>query len=208
MPSGTMFDGDAEDTEAALMAATYEALCKHGYADLTIEKIGEEFDKSTSLLYHHYDGKDDLLVAFLGYVLDQFEADVPSDDVADSWSELQGLLDHVLAPTLDAGRREFTKAMVELRAQAAHRPAYRAAFTRHDQFFHDRLTTVVREGVERGEFTAVDPERVAAVIQTAFNGAMVQRVTTDPDDGGVPVEAVRRELEAMLDRHLRRTDAR
>lgn len=197
-----MFDVDSDDTEAALMAATYHALCEHGYADLTIEKIGEEFEKSTSLLYHHHEGKDDLLVEFLAYVLEQFEADVPFEDVDDHWAKLQGLLDYVLARPLDEDRRNFTSAMVELRAQAAHDSAYRAAFTRHDRFFHDRLATVVREGVEEGTFQDVDPEGVASLVQTTFNGAMTQRVTTDPDDGGVAVDDVRRELESTLETRL------
>ncbi|MFC7044738.1 TetR/AcrR family transcriptional regulator [Halobacteriaceae archaeon GCM10025711] len=207
MPPGSIFDTTPDDTEGALMLATYRAFCKHGYADLTIQKIGDEFEKSTSLLYHHYDGKDDLLVEFLGYMLDRFEADVAVAAVADPWTKLQGLLDHVLAPTLDEDRLQFTKAMIELRAQAAHAPAYREAFTRHDRFFHDRLATVVADGVEQGRFRDVDAAGVASLVQTTFNGAMMQRVTTDPDASGVAVDDVRRELEAMLEARLLREDS-
>lgn len=206
MAPGEMFDADSDDTEEELMAATYHALCEHGYADLTIQTIGEEFSKSTSLLYHHYDGKDELLVAFLEYVLERFEGAVPSEEIEDPWTELVGLLDHVLAPTLPVERREFTSAMVELRAQAAHDPAYREAFTRHDRFFHERLTSIVRDGVERGAFRQVDPDAVASLVQATFNGAMVQRATTDPDDSGLTVEGVRAELEAALVARLRPTD--
>jgi len=208
MVPGELFDADSDDTEEALMAATYRALCEHGYADLTIQKIGDEFGKSTSLLYHHHEGKDDLLVAFLGYVLERFEADVPFEAVDDPWAELQRLLDHVLAPDLDDERRDFTSAMIELRAQAAHDPAYRAAFTRHDRFFHDRLAAVIREGVEQGTFREVDPDRVASLVQSTFNGAMVQRVTADADEGGVAVGDVRAELEASLERRLLPGEAR
>ncbi len=198
MATGDIFDVDADDTEAALMAATYCALCDHGYADLTIQKIGAEFEKSNSLLYHHYDGKDDLLVGFLEFVLDQFETDVPLEDVDDPWDRLERLLEHMLAPTLDDDRREFTEAMVELRAQAAHDPAYREAFTRHDRFFHEQLTATVREGIDRGRFGAVDPERVASLVQTTLVGAMTQRVTTDPEYGAARIDEVRRELLASL----------
>jgi AcrR family transcriptional regulator len=206
MAPGEVFDADPDDTEAALMAATYRALCEHGYADLTIQKIGEEFEKSTSLLYHHYDGKDELLVAFLGYMLDRFEDDVPFEDVADPWQALRDVLDHVLAPEMDDERQELTSAMIELRAQAAHDPAYCEAFSRHDRFFRDRLAAVVRDGIDRGVFREVDPDRVAALLQTTFNGAMMQRVTTDPEDGGVPVADVRGELEAVLEDRLHRED--
>jgi AcrR family transcriptional regulator len=218
MAPGDVFEDQPEDTEAALMAATYRALCEHGYADLTIQKIGEEFEKSTSLLYHHYESKDELLVEFMGYMLERFEADVPFETVEDPWTELRELLDHVLAPTVAADRRELMSAMIELRAQAAHDPAYREAFARHDRFFRDRLSAIVREGIDRGEFREVDPDRVAALLQTTFNGAMLQRVTTDvgaetgADSGapasGVPIVDVRTELEAMLEASLLPEDAR
>jgi AcrR family transcriptional regulator len=208
MARDELFDATSDDTEAALMAATYTALCEHGYADLTIEKIGDEFQKSTSLLYHHHDGKDDLLVSFLGYMLERFESDVPFEAVDDPWGELQGLLDHVLAPTLEAEQREFTRAMVELRAQAAHEEDFRAAFTSHDRFFHDRFSAVVREGVEQGVFGEVDPGAVASLVQTTFNGAMVQRVTTDVDGWDGSIEEVRRAFEAALGSWLLEADDR
>ena len=44
-----MTDG-AVGTRAAIMEATFEALSKHGYADLTIQTIADEFEKSKSLL--------------------------------------------------------------------------------------------------------------------------------------------------------------
>ncbi|MFQ3293986.1 MAG: AcrR family transcriptional regulator [Natrialbaceae archaeon] len=203
MTPGDVFDADPDDTEAALMAATYWALCEHGYADLTIQKIGEEFEKSTSLLYHHYDGKDELLVAFLGYMLDRFESDVPFETVEDPWDRLQGVLDHALAPSMDDDRAALTSAMVELRAQAPHDPAYREAFSRHDRVFRNRIAKIVREGIDQGTFREVDPDRVAALLQTTFNGAMLQRVTTDPEDGGVSVADVRLEIETVLEASLR-----
>jgi AcrR family transcriptional regulator len=198
-----LFADDPDDTEAALMAATYRALVTHGYADLTIQAIGEEFDKSTSLLYHHYDGKDDLLVAFLGYLLERFEAELPPPATDDPWTELLDLLDHLVG---DPGgeRGAFLGAMVELRGQAGNDPDYRAAFTRHDAFFHERVTDLVRAGVERGQFRDVDPTAVAAAVQTALNGAMLQAATTDE---GVPDDRLRTELEAMLRARLRLDDA-
>jgi AcrR family transcriptional regulator len=199
MSADGMFDQDSEDTEEALMAATYRALCEHGYADLTIEKIGEEFQKSTSLLYHHHAGKDALLVEFLASMLESFESDIPFADLDDDWARLVRLLDHVLAPCGDADREQFTSAMIELRAQAAHDSDYRAAFTKHDEFFHARLASVIEEGVDAGTFREVDPQEVAALIQTTFNGAMLQLVTTGD---GVDIEDVRTELEAMLSARL------
>jgi AcrR family transcriptional regulator len=35
-----------DDTCEAIMSATYRALCAHGYADLTMQDIADETDKS------------------------------------------------------------------------------------------------------------------------------------------------------------------
>ncbi|PSP70021.1 TetR/AcrR family transcriptional regulator, partial [Halobacteriales archaeon QH_9_66_26] len=68
-----------DDTQAAIMDATYRALCEHGYADLTIQTIADEFDKSKSLLYYHYDTKDEILIGLLDYLLGQFTIRVAID---------------------------------------------------------------------------------------------------------------------------------
>ncbi len=190
---------DADDTRAAIMRATYRALCEHGYADLTIQRIGDEFEKSKSLLYHHYDGKDDLLVDFLAFVLDRFEADAAVEEYDDAREHLDALLDHLLPREMDPERRQFTAAMVELRGQAPHDAAYREQFTRTDRAFHDRLAGVIRRGVEQGAFREVDPEAVAEMLLTTVHGAMARRATTDDADW---VPAVRREVDAYVERRL------
>jgi len=186
------------------MQATYHALCEHGYADLTIKHIGDEFEKSKSLLYYHYDSKDELLVDFLGFMLENFTSDVPVDASEDAHAHLQALLDHVLPPTLDDERYEFTSAMMELRAQASHDAGYREQFTRTDRFFRRRIADVVRDGVESGAFHDVDPEATAALLVTTINGSMLERVTTD--DAADPIRATRRELDAYVEARLLAND--
>ena len=200
MPPSGPFDADPDDTRTAIMKATYLALCEYGYADLTIKRIGDEFEKSKSLLYYHYDSKDELLVDFLGFVLENFKSDVPVEARDDPRAHLEALLDHVLPPTLDAERYEFTSAMMELRAQAPHDEGYREQFTRTDRFFRRRIADVVRDGVESGAFRDVDPEGAAALLVTTINGSMLERVTTD--DAEDAVRATRRELDAYVDARL------
>ena len=198
MPPPSLFD-DPANTREAIMRATYHALCEHGYADLTIKRIGEEFPKSPSLIYHHYDGKDDLLLEFLTYLLDHFESRIPAEDYEDAAAHLDALLDHVLPTTLDDDRHAFRCAMVELRAQAAHDPAYRDHFTRSTTFFHDRLTAIVERGIEEGVFRDVDAERVAALLLTTMDGAIQHSVTTDLEE---MIPAVRAELRAYVESTL------
>lgn len=76
------------DTREAIVRATYRALCANGYADTTISAIAAEFEKSKSLLYYHYDGKDDLLEEFLRFVLDQLESELAATDATDAEAQL------------------------------------------------------------------------------------------------------------------------
>jgi|APHM01.1.fsa_nt_gi Bacterial regulatory proteins, tetR family. len=54
------------------MQATYRALCEHGYADVTMQAIADETDKSKAALHYHYDSKRDLLMAFLDFLYEEF----------------------------------------------------------------------------------------------------------------------------------------
>lgn len=192
---------DTDETHAALMQATYDALCKHGYASLTIQRIGDEFPKSKSLIYQHYDGKDELLVAFLGFMIDHFEneTDISIDTEKTALDQLQNHLDHLLDPTIDEERHEIMSALTELRGQAPHNEAYREHFTKSSRIFHEHIADIIRMGVEQGEFRAVDPEQTAELLLTTIEGAMLRRTTTE---GSVDIQAVRSELDEYIHSRL------
>jgi len=187
-----------EDTREEIMRATYLALCDHGYAGLTIQRIADHFPKSKSLIYHHYDGKDDLLLEFLEFVLDRFEETVSIEGADGPEDHLRAVFDHVFATPLPAERREFGRAMVELRAQAAHDERYRDYFTRHDRFFRDRLAAIVAAGVESGAFADVDPAATATFLHTSIVGSMTTRATGE-DAAGTVREGLEAYVRAVLE---------
>lgn len=203
MTSGRFFESEPADTREAIMQATYRALCEHGYAGLTIQRIGDEFSKSKSLLYHHYEGKDELLLDFLSFMLERFEETIPDREYDHAREHLEAILDHALPADLDPERAEFRAAMVELRAQAATDEAYREHFTRNDRFFRERFARVVQGGVEEGVFREVDPDRVAATLLATVHGAMQEEATTDAAE----TVAVREELRTYLRSRLLAEDA-
>lgn len=198
MPSPDPFH-DMDETQTALMRATYDALCEHGYADITIQRIGDEFPKSKSLIYQHYDSKDELLVAFLETMIEHFETEIPVEDSTDALDQLQTLLDHLLAPQLETERYEFTSAMTELRAQAPHNEAYRDHFSKSDRIIHEHIADIIRLGIDQGTFRAVDPDRTAELLHTTIDGAMLRRTTTNET---ADISAIRHEIEEYIHRRL------
>lgn len=185
-------------TQEEIMQATYRALCEYGYADLTIERIGEHFDKSMSLIYQHHGGKDELLLEFLSFMLEEFKRSTPSVSENDPSSHLKMVLNELFRTELPAERSDFESAMVELRAQAAHDERYHDKFSSFDQFFQERLEEVIRAGITDGTFRDVDPDAVGSFIFTVLEGFRTLRATSDT----AVIEAARAEIDAYLERTL------
>ncbi len=76
-------------------------------------------------------------------------------------------------------------------------------FARTDAFRRRHVVDVIREGIERGTFREVDPERTGAFIATTILGAQTQLATTGDRES---VAAARRELERYVRTRLLATE--
>jgi AcrR family transcriptional regulator len=192
-------DGDADGgTHEAIRAATYRALCRHGYHDTTIQRIADEFEKSKSLLYYHYEDKDELLADFLSHLLDHL-AEILEVDEGDPEADLRALIDRLVpSPMCDEDRR-FRRVVLELRARAPYDPIYREQFERSDALIRGAFADAIARGVETGHFRDVDPATVAGFVHTALLGAMERGVTLDDPEAA---EQTRRALLDYVDRSL------
>lgn len=170
-----LFFEDPEDTQRKLLAATYRALCEHGYADLSLQTIGDEFEKSTSLIYYHYDSKDELVLDTLDAMLEQLEETL-SEHPDDPESAIEVYLEMIdpeetKEPTLE-------RAIVELRGQAPNSEQYKRRFERADTVIDQRLKQVVQAGIDQGVFVEQDAEQTGRVLYTLLTGVMVRRAST------------------------------
>lgn len=165
-----------------IMDATYRALCKHGYADLTMQDIADECDKSKAALHYHFDSKQALLEAFLDHLLESFEAHISDLDGDDPVEQLFDLVDAVLTPPTDdedAPDAEFKTAILEIKAQAPYETAYREGLAGFDDLLRDRIETLVADGIEQGLVVPErDPADVATFIRTFLTGAQTRFVAT------------------------------
>jgi AcrR family transcriptional regulator len=194
-------DADEETaTDEAIMAATYRALCAHGYAGTSISRIAEEFPKSKSLLYYHYEDKDELLADFLEFLLDQLEADLQADRPDGPESRFDDLLDKLVPTGMDEDHLQFFQALIEMRAQAPHSETFRQQFERTDDVIVGELTETIEAGIEQGVFRNVDAAQTAEFIHATVYGMLVRSV---PIDDEAVLEATRTELDSYVDRHLR-----
>jgi len=174
----TQYSGPDElgPAKTAIMQATYTALSKHGYEKLTIQDIAEEFERSRSLLYYHYDGRDDLLVDFLEYVLHEFLEQLP-DGEGSAQKQLETLVETLLPTTLDEGVYQVQLAMFELRVNGPHNEAAREQYLQVDREIKERLKKIFARGIESGEFTHIDPDIEAELFLSILTGTRTRRLT-------------------------------
>jgi AcrR family transcriptional regulator len=173
---------DPENVNEEIMEATYHALSKHGYPNTSISMIADEFEKSRSLLYYHYEDKEDLLEDFLTYLLDQLEADLDEIDTDDPEEHLFEVVDRLLPEAVDDETFRFRRAILEIRSQAPYHETYHDQFERSDELFMTELVDTIERGIEEGQFRAVNSNEVADFIYSAAYGALERGVTLeDPE---------------------------
>lgn len=192
-----MTGDSSSDTTDDIMCATYRALCRHGYANLTMQDIADEWSKSKAALHYHYDTKRGLLLAFLDYLFDAYTDRVADDGDGPPSERLQSLLSDALNPPRADAARELRTALFEVKAQAPHDDGFRERLERFDHYLQEEIRGVVAEGVDTGAFRAdINPETTATLLVTLVNGARSRRVAIG-DDAGVP-EAIRAFVDDLL----------
>jgi len=186
------------DTPEAIMDATYTALCDHGFADLTMQDIADESDKSKAALHYHFDTKAELLLAFLDHLYEHVTEEYATTEGDDAVERLVGFVDSVLCRTDPEEGQAFQTALLEIRAQAPYVEAYRDQLRRFDAFVRDRVEEIVSAGIEEGTIRAdVDPADAAAFIATLIDGVNARRVAVGETEGGT-----RRQFLAYVRDHL------
>jgi len=173
-------DRSDSNVDEAIMRATYRALQEHGYADLTIKRIAEEYGKSTAAVHYHYDTKDDLLAAFLDYVLDRFVDTIHEVETTDPEQRLELLLDRLLVAPED--HHELLVALLEMRSQAPSKEAFAERFEQNDEYVRYMLRTVIDYGITEGVFADVDAEHAARALMTIVDGGRTRAVVLDEPD--------------------------
>ncbi|VTT85335.1 Transcriptional regulator, TetR family [Halorubrum sp. DM2] len=198
---------DAPSAAEEIMDGVYSALRAHGYADLTMQDIADECSKSKSLLHYHYDTKEDLLVAFLEYIVSDSEERIAAradDPPVERLVQFIGWF--VFAPD-ETDREAFHIALLELRTQGPFNERIREQLARSDRLLRGTVADILADGIEAGVFREVDVEETAAMIVATLDGARTRQITLagsvrGDEDGGytrtVAEATLRRIVEPLL----------
>lgn len=160
-----------------ILDGVYRALCTHGYAELTMQDIASECDRSTSLLHYHYDTKEDLLVAFLDDMLSGYETRLGAErDCSPETRLVRFLARFVFDPDEDE-RQSFHLALLEMRSQGPFNERIREQLRRSDELLRETVVEILQDGIEAGVFDPIDVDRTAALLVAALDGARTRQIT-------------------------------
>jgi len=193
-PSDRTFSAETEE----IMQATYRALREHGYADLTIKRIAEEYGKSTAAVHYYYDTKDDLLAAFLDYLLERFVDSIHDVETTNPEERLTLLLDELLVKPQE--NPDLSVALLEMRSQAPYKETFSDRFRQNDEYIRYLLKAVINHGIDEGVFNDVDAEHVTRSLLMIIDGARTRAVMLD-DTG--ELETARQTASEYADAMLR-----
>ena len=182
-----------------IMEATYRALCENGYAGLTMQDIADESEKSKATLHYHYDTKQELLLVFLDYLLDEFHERIEEIDADDAAEELI----EVLTPRDSEVSEDFRTAMLEMKAQSPYNEGIRGKLVEYETGLEAYLEDVVERGVDEGVFHEdVDAGETADLLVALGNGLRTRSVTAGKTD-----DELRATVETYVETCLVKEDA-
>ncbi|MFW6304882.1 MAG: TetR/AcrR family transcriptional regulator [Candidatus Saliniplasma sp.] len=186
------------EVQKDIMKATFRAITRYGYADLTMEKIAEESNKCKSTIHYHYGTKENLMVDFIKYLQKGFKRNIVPD-TGDPLERLNGVIDRMLFGTKNGKIPErFHTALLELRSQAPYNEKYRRQITENDELIHGKVKGIIEDGIEKGVFEKEDPGTIATIILSAVDGARARQISTERK----AVEKARNSLDDIIDEML------
>ncbi|RAW46943.1 TetR/AcrR family transcriptional regulator [Halorubrum sp. 48-1-W] len=167
-----------------IMDGVYRALCKHGYAGLTMQDIADECSKSKSLLHYHYDTKEDLLVAFLARVITDFERRVTRGADAPPAERLVAFVGWFVFEPAEIERESFHIGLLEMRSQGPFNDRIREQLLRSDRLLRETAAGILSDGIDAGVFRDVDVDETAALLVATLDGARTRQITLGTGLGG------------------------
>lgn len=157
-----------------------KVLAEAGFHEARMEDIAEEAGLSKGTLYWYFDSKDEIILTILEQIFD-----VELGDLEVLLQQEGSVRERLLAFVRDFGREleemsAFLPIAYEFYAAAGRREPVRTFLRKYFRSYRETLAQLVKRGIERGEFRAVDAEEVAISIVALYEGISLLWVT-DPE---------------------------
>jgi AcrR family transcriptional regulator len=171
---------DSDTRREQILKAATAVFARKGFDGASMDDIVKASGLSKGGLYWHFDSKDDLIAAILAQFFDREMAGLQSLVALDlPASERLRLLGQTIAADL-AGVEELASLSLEFYALAARRAEMRHFLRDYFQQYRALLAILLQEGVDAGEFVAMEADTAATTLIAQFEG-IVLLWSVDPE---------------------------
>jgi AcrR family transcriptional regulator len=168
-----------EEKRALIIEAAAKVFARRGFASTLMAEIAIEAGIGKGTLYEYFDSKENLFFAVFEWFVQATEAeakvsisalggsaserlDALSESLMSSWAQMEDMYSLVM---------EFWSAS----ASSQMRERFKQAFKNGYSDFRQIVSTLIRDGIERGEFQPqVDIESVAAALVGTWDALLLQ----------------------------------
>ena len=169
-----------EERRQQILDAAAAVFARKGFHEARMEDIAREADISKGTLYLYFESKDAIILTmmdrFFAHSMEELQALLPGYE--GSIGELLLTLTRFFAAQ-EEQMQKLAPIAYEYYALSARRPEVRQFF--HDYFANYRqgVAALIQLGIERGEFRTLDPQEVAVVICSIYEGLLLLQMA-DP----------------------------
>lgn len=161
--SRALLTSNQEQRRQQLIAATTRIIARHGLSNTTLAKVAQEASLSPGIVNFYFASKDQLLLAVLHSLSDEFMARLESAIAAsgvDAGANLEALIEAMLAP--DLSDPDKVAVWCAFWGEARARSDYLKTCGERDEAYQTALTLLCRQVAETApEGHALDVEAVA-----------------------------------------------
>jgi AcrR family transcriptional regulator len=191
----------ANETAARILDAACDLIAEEGIDDVRIARVAQRAGASTGLVHHYFSTREELLEQALIHSFERAGDERFGEGEEGPATGAAGLAAAIRESLPAPGEQEREWVLwVELWLRAVREPDLRPVANRLYERYREWLASVIRAGVESGEFRAdADPDAAADVAMALLDGAGVRAMLDDP---GMDVKAARRLVAAVLAEQL------
>jgi AcrR family transcriptional regulator len=171
----------ADETHRRILQAALDCFSRKGYNSTTMDQIAAESGTSKGTLYWHFESKDDLLEsAFRWFFKTLFGPEALA--ILEASPTAAGKLRILSESTVEFSQQAegMFNLFLEFWASSTNREKSANLWLDLLVEYRDIVTGVIDEGVEQGEFRAVDAEALAWALTAAYDG-LAAYVMLKPD---------------------------
>jgi AcrR family transcriptional regulator len=174
--------GAADSRREQMLRAALEVIADRGYAETRIADVAERIGISPALVIYYFKTKDQLLTESIRYLDNIWYATGQRrmSELPTAAARIEEVVAMSCLPEADAEPRSSWTLWLDFWTLAARNPEVAGLRRRDDERWREMIGSLVADGLQAGEFRAVEPEGFAILLCSLLDGLAIQIALDDP----------------------------